>query len=398
MRLAGQEIAIVGAGIGGLAAAAALAQRQARVHVYEQAPRLAEVGAGLQVAPNGVAVLEALGLRDAAEACASLPEAVELFDHRAAAARSRGCRSARPPSRATAGPTGTCTAPTSSTCSAPAPRRRGRRSTSAPRVEAVAAGGETVALTLAGGARPRPRPRRRRRRRALGAPRRALSPPAPPRFARHVAWRGTVPAERAPAGARPPRSAGDDGAGPPPRHLSAARAAPSSTSSPSRSATPGPTRAGATPTTPPRLRRAFAGWGGAAGALLAAVETLLPLGPLRPCAAAALGRRAHRAARRRLPPDAALPRPGRDDGARGRLGPRRLPRPRRRSRAPASPPTRPRGWPGPRGSSAPRRGQRPRSTTSARPARPGPCRAPRRLGRGAGASRRRASTGSSGAT
>ena len=68
MRLEGQEIAVVGAGIGGLAAATALAQRRARVRVFEQAPALGEVGAGIQVAPNGVAVLEALGLRDAAEA------------------------------------------------------------------------------------------------------------------------------------------------------------------------------------------------------------------------------------------------------------------------------------------------------------------------------------------
>lgn len=82
MRLAGRAIAVVGAGIGGLAAATALAQRGASVAVYEQAPALTEVGAGLQVAPNGVAVLEALGLRDAAETVASLPDAVELHDWR----------------------------------------------------------------------------------------------------------------------------------------------------------------------------------------------------------------------------------------------------------------------------------------------------------------------------
>jgi salicylate hydroxylase len=80
MHLEGREVAVIGAGIGGLAAALALGQRRARVTVYEQAPVLAEVGAGIQVAPNGVAVLEALGLRDAAEAVAALPPAVHLRD------------------------------------------------------------------------------------------------------------------------------------------------------------------------------------------------------------------------------------------------------------------------------------------------------------------------------
>lgn len=82
MRLEGRQVAVVGAGIGGLAAAIALAGRRARVRVFEAAPALGEVGAGLQIAPNGVAVLEALGLRDAAEQVASRPEAIELRDFR----------------------------------------------------------------------------------------------------------------------------------------------------------------------------------------------------------------------------------------------------------------------------------------------------------------------------
>jgi salicylate hydroxylase len=82
MRLAGLDIAVIGAGIAGLATATALAQRRARVQVFEQAAALGEVGAGIQVAPNGVAVLAALGLGDAAAGRASLPQEVELVDFR----------------------------------------------------------------------------------------------------------------------------------------------------------------------------------------------------------------------------------------------------------------------------------------------------------------------------
>jgi salicylate hydroxylase len=56
---------VIGAGIGGLAVAAALARRGVAVTVLERAPRITEVGAGLQVSPNGLAVLRALGIDDA---------------------------------------------------------------------------------------------------------------------------------------------------------------------------------------------------------------------------------------------------------------------------------------------------------------------------------------------
>ncbi|GHE85620.1 monooxygenase [Aliiroseovarius zhejiangensis] len=64
--IAGQDVTILGAGIGGLTAAVALARRGAHVTVLEQAPAITEVGAGLQISPNGVRVLEALGLGEAA--------------------------------------------------------------------------------------------------------------------------------------------------------------------------------------------------------------------------------------------------------------------------------------------------------------------------------------------
>lgn len=56
------EIAIVGASIGGLTAAAALLKTGIRVHVYEQAGAFARVGAGIQQSPNAIRVLRELGL------------------------------------------------------------------------------------------------------------------------------------------------------------------------------------------------------------------------------------------------------------------------------------------------------------------------------------------------
>jgi 2-polyprenyl-6-methoxyphenol hydroxylase-like FAD-dependent oxidoreductase len=54
-------IAIAGGGIGGLAAAIALARAGRRAVVFEQADGFAEIGAGVQVGPNGVRALQALG-------------------------------------------------------------------------------------------------------------------------------------------------------------------------------------------------------------------------------------------------------------------------------------------------------------------------------------------------
>src|SRR5262252_10720798 len=60
-----KRIVIIVGGIGGLAAAVALRQRGFEVGVYERASRITEVGAGLQVGPNAVKVLCALGLKEA---------------------------------------------------------------------------------------------------------------------------------------------------------------------------------------------------------------------------------------------------------------------------------------------------------------------------------------------
>lgn len=56
------DVTVLGAGIGGLACAIACRMRGLSVEVIEQAPALTEVGAGLQIAPNGGRVLEALGV------------------------------------------------------------------------------------------------------------------------------------------------------------------------------------------------------------------------------------------------------------------------------------------------------------------------------------------------
>ncbi|RKF15112.1 monooxygenase [Roseovarius spongiae] len=78
------DIAVIGGGIGGLAVARACALRGAAVTLYEQAAKIAEVGAGLQISPNGFVVLEALGLGHAVRAAGVRAEAVALHDHRGA--------------------------------------------------------------------------------------------------------------------------------------------------------------------------------------------------------------------------------------------------------------------------------------------------------------------------
>jgi salicylate hydroxylase len=56
------QIVIVGGGIGGLATALSLASRGRRVHVLERALAFEEIGAGIQLAPNALRVLNELGV------------------------------------------------------------------------------------------------------------------------------------------------------------------------------------------------------------------------------------------------------------------------------------------------------------------------------------------------
>jgi salicylate hydroxylase len=76
------KIVLIGAGIGGLTAALALQSRGFRVAVYEQAPKLAEVGAGLTLSPNATHALESIGLGPRLAREASRPSRQAVLHYR----------------------------------------------------------------------------------------------------------------------------------------------------------------------------------------------------------------------------------------------------------------------------------------------------------------------------
>jgi len=69
---------VAGAGIGGLAAALCLLRRGWEVEIAEQAPELGEVGAGIQISPNGMKVMRALGLDQRLMEIGFRPERIEM--------------------------------------------------------------------------------------------------------------------------------------------------------------------------------------------------------------------------------------------------------------------------------------------------------------------------------
>lgn len=73
-----KKIVIAGAGIGGLCAALALAKHGFDVAIYEQSSHLGEVGAGLQLSPNAIHVLQALGIADKVKAKAFRPKSAVM--------------------------------------------------------------------------------------------------------------------------------------------------------------------------------------------------------------------------------------------------------------------------------------------------------------------------------
>ncbi len=75
-----QQVVIVGGGIGGLAAALALARVGIRTQLVEQASEFKEIGAGIQLGPNVFWMFDVLGLTDAVSALAVFPNNLIMMD------------------------------------------------------------------------------------------------------------------------------------------------------------------------------------------------------------------------------------------------------------------------------------------------------------------------------
>jgi salicylate hydroxylase len=73
-------ILIAGGGIGGLAAALALAAKGWRTHVFEQSSKFGEIGAGIQLGPNVFKMFDRMGLADLVRAVTFLPENLIMRD------------------------------------------------------------------------------------------------------------------------------------------------------------------------------------------------------------------------------------------------------------------------------------------------------------------------------
>ncbi|QWA10561.1 FAD-dependent monooxygenase [Sodalis ligni] len=70
------RVGVIGGGIGGAALIASLRQRGMEAHLFERTTAFREVGAGVQMSPNAVKILYALGLRDTLDRLGYVPEAV----------------------------------------------------------------------------------------------------------------------------------------------------------------------------------------------------------------------------------------------------------------------------------------------------------------------------------
>ena len=73
-----QQLLIAGGGIGGLAAALAVARAGWEVRLYERAAEFTEVGAGVQLGPNVTRILQAWGLEEELRAVAAFPDRLQV--------------------------------------------------------------------------------------------------------------------------------------------------------------------------------------------------------------------------------------------------------------------------------------------------------------------------------
>ncbi|HZG74065.1 MAG TPA: FAD-dependent monooxygenase [Chondromyces sp.] len=75
-----KEVLVIGGGIGGIAAALASAEAGHKTKVLEQAPQFGEIGAGIQMGPNAMAVLDRFGVADEIAKYAVFPQRLVLKD------------------------------------------------------------------------------------------------------------------------------------------------------------------------------------------------------------------------------------------------------------------------------------------------------------------------------
>ena len=68
------RIAIIGAGLGGTAAAALMQRAGLQVRLYEQAPAFSRLGAGIHVGPNVMKIMRRIGIEDALNAMGCHPD------------------------------------------------------------------------------------------------------------------------------------------------------------------------------------------------------------------------------------------------------------------------------------------------------------------------------------